>query len=213
MKYTTVITLALFSLAACHNADTNTRRQPATASTTDSATRRSALIKALQELRQAIVSKDKHRIAAYFQFPIPDSIVEFYSQDSTFTEAKSKEGGLTTETFYNNWFDKFSPAMALEDFDTLFQRIDIHRLLQKDTLKFDGKRNDQPCYKFYSIDLEGDSLVTFMYGNTVNVDVLKAMQDTTAQDGRGDFSCGGGIFWVFLFDGRRLRVSNHGSLD
>lgn len=122
MKYIAVVALALFSLAACHNADTNTRRQPATASTTDSATRRSALIKALQELQKAIASRDKHRIGDYFQFPVPDSVATFYTNDSAYDREREKEGEFTSERLFNTYFDKLAPFLQFDEFDTLFLR-------------------------------------------------------------------------------------------
>jgi len=100
MKYIAAAALALFGVAACHNANINTRSQPVTISTTDSITRRSNLEKALQELQKAIASRDKHRIGDYFQFPVPDSVATFYANDSAYDREREKEGEFMSKRLF-----------------------------------------------------------------------------------------------------------------
>ena len=188
------ITCLTIMFSAC-NSPTN---HPPSNDPSRHATDRAALIRELQALHTRIASNDKKDIGKLFTFPVPDSLLSLYSADSAFDTEWQKDGVLS-ENVYNTRFDKISEEWQLTEFSKVFTALDITLLLHKDTLHHDAIVMTEPCYKTYSIEIDGDSVITITYGSNRN-DKYKGKINAEEI-----YKCEFQAFWTFIFDGTRLR--------
>ena len=162
----------------------------------DTLTRKDALIAALKNLHKAIASRDKQQIAALFQFPVPDTVMPTFVDDSTFNAAYEKNNRLLTDTLYNKYFKEITGVWGLGEFSQVFKYLDVTQLRKKDSLA-DSVAKDG-AVRIYEIQNAKDSLISINYGVT-----------HTDSDEGGEYL----ISWYFLFDGRRLRVIGRAEAD
>ncbi|HEY8969555.1 MAG TPA: hypothetical protein VIM64_10690 [Puia sp.] len=196
---TSTLCIALFVIG-CKNADRDhsaaQKDSTGTARTTDTLTRKDALIAALKDLRKTFASPDKQRVATLFQFPVPDSVMIATANDSMFYVAYENNKRLLTDTLFNKYFDKISSSWDLDEFDKVFKYVDVNQLRKKDSLA--RKVVADGVVRLYELQNKNDSLISMSYGVT----------HTDSEDG-GEYN----IWWYFVFDGRRLRVVGQGEAD
>jgi len=196
--------VALFSFClATFFACTNATHQPAPGATADAAGRptRQALIAQLARLRDRITSKDKQKIAQLFQFPIPDSLISIGGMN-TLLDSSMGAGSSLSRELYDRYFDStIADVWKIDEFAKLFRYLDIKRLSGKDSLYHKTVIATEPCYQYYEIILQGDSVVHIVYGITENRNYTgkKTEEEENA-------SCDYATFWEFIFDGKKLTL-------
>jgi hypothetical protein len=187
-------------LAACHSA-----HSPAAPST-----RRSELVAQLKLLGQRLSSGDKHRIAEVFQFPIPDSLLTYYGNDTAFNETRARDSGITTAATFDQYFHEINKELDFKEFSRVFKRLKVDQLLTKDSIEHDAINKKDPCYNFYRIEIQGDSLVYITFG----VNSRKDYVGPETKDENFDISlCEHDTFWNFVFDGQQLRFVRNSGAD
>jgi hypothetical protein len=187
-------------LAACHGA-----YSPATPSA-----RRSALVAQLKLLGQRLSSGEKHRIAEVFQFPIPDSLLTYYGNDTAFNETRARDSGTTTAATFDEYFREISRELDFKEFSRVFKRLKVDQLLTRDSIENDAINKKDPCYNFYRIEIRDDSLVDIALG----VNSRKDYTGPETKDENFDISlCEHDTFWDFVFDGQQLRFVRNSGAD
>jgi hypothetical protein len=130
---------------------------------------RRAMIIAINDLKAALESKDKNRIAGYFDFPIPDTVMSLYLDDSTFMEIYRSSGDQLTRKVFLEYYDTISRFTSLTDIMDLFEYVPVDSLLYKDDLEKEVVNKKEPCIPYHGISVEGES-VTFRVGTYSNKD-------------------------------------------
>jgi hypothetical protein len=193
---TSALCIVLFAIG-CKNADADhASAQKDTARTADTLTRRDALIAALKDLHTTIASRDKQRIAALFEFPVPESVIPTFVDDSMYNVAYEKNDRLLTDTLFNKYFKAIAEVWSLDEFGQVFKYVDVDQLRKKDSLTHEVAANG--AVRQYELENVRDSLIAIRYG----------VSHTDSEEG-GEYL----ISWFFLFDGRRLKVIGRSEAD
>ena len=169
---------------------------------TDRRPTRQALIVQLVQLRDRINSKDKQQIGQLFQFPLPDSLISIGGMNALL-DSSLRAGDALSRELYDRYFDStIAKVWNIDEFSKLFRYLDIKRLSGKDSLNHKTIIATEPCYKYYEIIVQGDSIVHIIYGITDNRNYTgkKTEEDENA-------SCDYATFWEFIFDGKKLTLS------
>jgi hypothetical protein len=177
--------------------------------TTGSKIKRHVLIEELKQLKAVLASNDKEKIADIFQFPLSDTTAGIYIDDSSFNLQLEKNGGKTTRAMFIQFFPQVSKSLQIDELYQLFKQVSLDSLLQKDELISNLRISTEPCFKFYSILVQHE-LVTLSTGSGVN----ESYQSTSASEDEENSSefCEHILWWVFRFDGERLRfIKQHGA--
>jgi hypothetical protein len=161
----------------------------------------SALIKSLQELKQAFASGNTEKIAEAFTFPVADTAMSLVINDSTYTIGHGWGESLTKAAFIKY----FSQTPQFEGLSELFKHIHIDSLNQKDTLETEIRKKEDPCYKTYHIDIDGNELNLEFRTNSNDqyVDPSPKKAEADEDEGTGD-ECEYAEMWIFHFDGTKL---------
>jgi hypothetical protein len=196
--------VALFSFClTTFFACTNATHPPAAGVPADTARKptRQALIAQLAQLRDRITSKDKQKIGELFQFPIPDSLISIGGMN-TLLDSSLRAGSLLSRELYDQYFDStIAKVWNIDEFSKLFRYLDIKSLSGRDSLYHETVIATEPCYKYYQIIVEGDSVVHILYGITDNRNYTgKKTEDEE------NASCDYATFWEFIFDGKKLTL-------
>jgi hypothetical protein len=175
--------------------------------TTSNKSERQLLIEELKRLQAVFASKDKEKIADIFQFPLSDTTVGIYIDDSTFNAQLEKNGGKTTRAMFIRHFSDISESLQIAQINELFKKIDIDRLLQKDTLQNEVIIKTEPCYHYYDVSVDRN-LVTLTVGTNSNRDYKsKSVSEDEIPENSSEF-CDDVLWWVFRFDGKKLHFRN-----
>jgi hypothetical protein len=165
--------------------------------------KREKLIAALEELAATFASRDPQRVASLFPFPVPDTVLQVYTDEPAFVEVLEKSGGkLTREIFVNN-FTAISEAVMMPDIDSLFHTLPPAGLASGDTLEKTFIVPDQPCVKYYRMAVEGETVV-LVSGITGNDQYTGDKENSSSE------MCETAAVWVFYFDGEKLVLKQAG---
>ncbi len=176
-----------------------------------SKTERQLLIEELNQLKATIASNDKERIADIFQFPLSDTTVGIYIDDSTYYAQFEKNGNKTTRTMFVRFFPQVSESLQINELNQLLKNIRLDSLQQKNTLEREVHIKTEPCYKFYYIDVQGN-IVTLTTGQSVNENFKSSTASEDEIPENSSEFCESLLWWVFRFDGKRLHfVKQHGA--
>lgn len=193
--------LALFIagfLISCNNAGTDKQADGADSTQNEEApSPRRALVDAVNELKATLQSNDKNRVAELFEFPIADTIMGVYLDDSVFMKIYRSSGDRLTKPVFLKYYDTISRVTNLADIIELFEHIPVDSLLYKDEFEKVIVNKKEPCALVYGIMVEGES-VTFRFGTIRNINYDSPNEDET--DG-----CEYSSMWMFRFDGKKLR--------
>lgn len=166
---------------------------------------RPTLIGELKRIKEVFSSKDRDKIATLFDFPIYDSTASFYVDDETYYKEWKKNGNKTTQEMFNRYFPQIYESNQMEDINYLFKHLQLDSLHQKDTLETDDYQNKQPCFKSYQIAIENETvtLTINMQSNREWVDP-KPKEDEVSEN--SSEICEHALWWIFKFDGRKLKL-------
>jgi hypothetical protein len=165
--------------------------------------KRDKLISALEQLAATFASRDPQRMASLFPFPVPDTVLQVYTDEPAFVAVLEKSRGqLTREIFVNN-FPAISEAVMMPDIDSLFRTLPPAQLASRDTLEKTFIVPDQPCVKYYRMAVEGETVV-LVSGITGNDQYTGDKENSSSE------MCETAAVWVFYFDGEKLVLKQAG---
>jgi hypothetical protein len=196
---TTIITL----MACGGDAETPAVTDSLPAVTGKSPGKRDKLISALEELAAIFASRDPQRMASLFPFPVPDTVLQVYTDEPAFVAVLEKSGGQLTREIFVNHFSAISETVMMPDIDSLFRTLPPAGLASRDTLEKTFIVPDQPCAKYYRMAVEGETvvLVAGIAGND---------QYTGDKENSSSEMCETAAVWVFYFDGEKLVLKQAG---
>jgi hypothetical protein len=207
MRLTFIILTVLALLTSCNSADTtkvaNDTPTAKQIDTTAIKSKRELLIEELKRLKAILASKDKNKIANIFQFPLFDTAVGIYIDDSTFNAQLEKNGGKTTKAMFLRYFPQISESIQVDQINQLFKRLNLDSLERKDTLEHEDLIKTEPCYQFYNVRVEQD-LVTVTVGTNSNKDYKSKLVSEDEIPENSSETCEHMLWWVFRFDGEKL---------
>lgn len=171
---------------------------------------RKLLVSQLRLMGQWLASGDYHQIGKIFQFPVADSLLTYFGNDSAFNNARARDTDATTAATFERYFGEISYELNFKEFNRLFQRLHIDKLLHQDSLEYDAIKKQERCYNLYRIDIREDSLVSITYG----VNSRKDYHGPETKDPDFDSSlCEHDTSWDFVFDGEHLRFVRISAAD
>jgi hypothetical protein len=212
MRLTLIFSTAIVLLISCNNSDStkvasNTLTVNQQSDTTSNKSARQLLIEELKRLKAVFASKDKEKIADLFQFPLSDTSVGIYIDDSTFNAQLDKNGGKTTRAMFIRYFSDISESLQIDQLNQLFAKINIDNLLYKDSLEHEIIIKSEPCYHYYGVGVEKD-LITLTVGTNSNKDYEnKSISEDEIPENDSSI-CEHVLWWVFRFDGKKLHFKN-----
>jgi hypothetical protein len=214
---TILISAVLLVCFSCNNAETSKTYSDSTVITgelaeTGTKVGRQTLIKELEKLKVIFASKDKEKIASIFSFPVSDTTLGIYIDDSLYLEQFRNNNDMTTRNMFLQFFPKIYESLQIEEVNQLFKYIDPKALIRKDTLQHEAHIKTNPCYKFYSITVEGN-FITLSTGSGVNENYQSPSlaSGDELQENSSEL-CEHILWWVFKFDGEKLHfVKQHGA--
>lgn len=166
---------------------------------------RPLLIKELKDIKAALASKDKEKIAGIFEFPVADTALNIYLDDTKYLEDLKKNGDKTTKPLFLKYFKKYYEYMGMEGMNRLFKYINVDGLMQKDSLFHEVRSVKEPCYTGYEVYVEKD-MVTLTYRSNTNQNYSSKRAED--DEGFGD-ECEYAYIWEFRFDGKKLHFMRY----
>jgi hypothetical protein len=165
--------------------------------------KREKLIAALEELAATFASRDPQRVASLFPFPLPDTVLQVYTDEPAFIEVLEKSQGQLTRQIFVDYFPAISETVMMPDIDSLFKTLPPAQLGIRDTLEKTFIVPDQPCVKYYRLAVEGETVV-LVAGITGNDQYAGNAEDSSSE------MCETAAVWVFYFDGEKLVLKQAG---
>jgi hypothetical protein len=211
MKLTFIFLTTLVLLTSCNNSNktkvaSDTLIASQQVETTSNTSERQILIEELRRLKTVFASKDKEKIVDLFQFPLSDTAF-LYIDDSTFNAKLDKNGGKTTRTMFISHFSSISESLQIDQLNQLFAKINIDNLFKKDTLEHEVIIETEPCYPYYGVGVEKD-IVTLTVGTNSNKNYKsKSLLEDEIPENDSSI-CEHVLWWLFKFDGQKLRFYN-----
>lgn len=163
------------------------------------------IIEEVKRLQTIFASNNKEKIADIFRFPLSQTKVGIYIEDSTFNAQLKKNGDKTTRAMFLRYFPQISESLQINELNNLFKNINAGGLQKEDTLKYEALIKAEPCYHVYSIRLEKD-LVTLTVGTDSNKDYKsKTVSEDEIPENSSEI-CEHMLWWVFRFNGDKLEL-------
>jgi hypothetical protein len=159
---------------------------------------------AVNDLKAILESNDKERIAALIDFPVADTVMGIYLDDSTFQETYKANGNKLTRSMFMNYFDPIQRHTYLDQITRVFEYVPIDSLRYTKELSREIKNKNEPCASHYHIAVEGD-IVTLSYVLDDN-DLYIKKGTKEEQEAFEDAGCEYGVYWIFRFDGNKFRL-------
>lgn len=199
-----IILTVLGLLNSCNNGEINRVSGIEISSATADKPDRRILIEELKRLQSAFATNDKEKIAGIFHFPVVDTAIGIHTTDSSFSAELERNGGMITRAMFIRHYSEISESLQIDQVKELFKNINVDHLLQKDTLEYSVLIKTEPCYYYYSVNVE-ENMVTLTLGMDENKDYNGK---SLAEDEDLSVLCEHVFWWVFRFDGKRLHF-NH----
>jgi hypothetical protein len=163
--------------------------------------RKQQLVQEVNKLKIILASGDSNKIADLFPFPLADSVMPVYTDDSAYNRDYKKNGDRVTRDMFLKYYPIISQRLQVDKMNELFKYIKTELLLRNYKLGYDIKTKKEPCYPYYNIEVDSSNMVTFTTGTNSNPDYKGS---TAAADEDVSDGCEYAVFWTFMFDGRKL---------
>ena len=165
--------------------------------------KREKLIAALQDLANIFASRDPQRVASLFPFPVPDTVLQVYTDEPAFVAVLEKSRGQITRQIFIDHFTAITETVMMPDIDSLFRTLPPAQLAHRDTLEKTFIVPKEPCVKYYRMAVEGD-MVVLVAGITGNEQFAGDAEYSSSE------MCETAAVWVFYFDGETLVLKQAG---
>ncbi len=204
MKLSGLFITSVIIVAACNNRTesgkfSDLNLQNAKDSSSVVRVNRTRLIRELKKLRDILSSGDKEKIADIFPFPLADTTLAIFVDDSSFTEQYKINGDKTSRAMFIRHFNEISDMLQLSQLNRFFQLINPDSLFLKDTLTREVRNKKNPCYNYYNRETEPE-LVKLSFGSNFNEEYKSS---TTEAEESSEY-CEYTSIWIFRFDTRKL---------
>ena len=162
------------------------------------ANKRILMIAELKKMQQAFMAKDVNQIEQYFDFPLADSTMSMFDVNEEFDQVRKANGGKISRELFIKIFNDIYDYFQMGGFNELFKAIDVAELKAKPKLESESHVEDEGCYSFYVVQIEGDT-VSLQYGTNSDPKYREAHPDQEEVCGESAQQ------WTFRLEGGRLR--------
>ena len=200
------LVLAAF-IFSCNNA--NNDKQADGADSTQHATTTSprTVTDAINDLKTVLQSNNRSNIADLFEFPMADTVMAVYLDDSAFKKSYVAAGDKLTKSMFLQYFDTIARYSNLSDIIAGLKDLPVDSLRYTNKIETEIKAKREPCAAFCSIEVNGDE-VTLKYSTLVNDEYVKPKG--TGEDDESEVAgCEYVSFFFFVFDGNKLKFKRH----
>ncbi|WP_133263219.1 hypothetical protein [Pedobacter changchengzhani] len=180
--------------------DTATVLSPGIEPQTDN--NREKIISEIKKFRSAMTTKNKTEILSFFDFPLADSMVNFFEVDSLFDRKRKTNGGEITKEMFSGSFNRIYEMTDMLEFNNLFADVNLGLLRNQDQIKNEKRPPNDGCYYIYIIAIKND-LVYFQYGTNSSDEYRKTHPDE--EEVCDEYA----QMWTFIFDGEKLKFLTH----
>lgn len=158
---------------------------------------------ALVDLKATLESRDPNKIAGLMDFPVPDTVMNVYLDDSAFQKEYKSWGEKLSRPLFLKYYDTISKFTYLDKITAIFKYIPLDSLKNRSEFTVPIETNaKEPCAGNYRITIEGNE-VTLTYGTNINPDYEGDVKGTDEVE---DGGCEYALIWMFRFDGNSLRL-------
>lgn len=179
--------------------DSNSDTQAVENDTTQSNTGKPSLSAALDKLRLTLQAGQKEDIVDLISFPLTESQMDLYVDDSLFQQDFVAAGNKLTRDLFLKHYDKIAKFTYLDEIGNVFSHLSIDSLAHNSEIKKEYKDKEEPCTKYYSLAVD-NNLVTLKFGTNPNQEFISKEGDTDAIAG-----CEYAVFWTFRYEDGKLR--------
>jgi len=165
---------------------------------TSLAAKRILMIAELKKMQQAFIAKDVNQIEKYFDFPVADSTMSMFDVNEDFDQARKANGGMISRALFIKNFNDIYDYFQMGGINDLFKAVDITELKDKTRLENESHVEDEGCYSFYVVQIDGDT-VSLQYGTNSDPKYREAHPDQEEVCGESAQQ------WTFRLEGSRLR--------
>lgn len=163
---------------------------------------------AIFDLKTILESKNRNKIADLMDFPLEDTVMNVYLDDSVFQKRYKAEGNRLSKPLFMQYYDTISKFTYLDKVTEIFNLVPLDSLKHINELEKEFKDRNDPCIKYYKIEIEQD-IVRLQYGSHNNNEYSKK---GAASDNENIYAgCQYVVFWVFRFDGNKLKLLSQGT--
>lgn len=162
------------------------------------AAKRILIIAELKRMQQAFTAKDVNQIEKYFDFPLADSTMSMFDVNEEFDQVRKANGGKISRDLFIKNFNDIYDYFQMGGFNDLFKAVNVAELKDKAKLESESHVEDEGCYSFYIILVDGDT-VSLQYGTNSDPKYREAHPDQEEVCGESAQQ------WTFKLEGNRLR--------
>ncbi|RAJ34281.1 hypothetical protein [Pedobacter cryoconitis] len=162
------------------------------------AAKRILMIAELQRMQQAFIAKDVNQIEKYFDFPLADSSMSMFDVNEEFDQVRKTNGGMISRELFIKNFNDIYDYFQMGGFNDLFKAVNVAELKTNPKLESESHVEDEGCYSFYIIQIDGDT-VSLQYGTNSDPKYREAHPDQEEVCGESAQQ------WTFKLEGNRLR--------
>lgn len=160
--------------------------------------KRILMIAELKKMQQAFIAKDVNQIEKYFDFPLADSTMSMFDVNEDFDQVRKANGGMISRTLFIKNFNDIYDYFQMGGINDLFKAVNIAELKDKTRLENESHVEDEGCYSFYVVQIDGDT-VSLQYGTNSDPKYREAHPDQEEVCGESAQQ------WTFKLEGGRLR--------
>lgn len=162
------------------------------------AAKRILMIAELKKMQQAFIAKDVNQIEKYFDFPLADSTMSMFDVNEDFDQVRKANGGMISRELFIKNFNDIYDYFQMGGINDLFKAVNINELKDKTRLENESHVEDEGCYSFYVVQIDGDT-VSLQYGTNSDPKYREAHPDQEEVCGESAQQ------WTFRLAGGRLR--------
>jgi hypothetical protein len=162
---------------------------------------------AIVELKTILESRNPQNIAALMDFPLADTVMNMYLDDSVFQKSYQAAGNKLTKALFLKYYDTISKFTYLDQVTEIFKLVPLDSLKYKNELTKEFRDKNDPCLRFYEIEIDQDN-VRLSYGTNRNEEYKGKSPEQEETDLAG---CEYQVYWIFRFDGNKLKLLHQGA--
>lgn len=187
---------------SCNNANNDKQADGVDSNQKAGTTSPRTIADAINDLKTTLESNNRSNIADLFEFPMADTVMAVYLDDSVFKKSYRAAGDRLTKSLFLQYFDTISRSSNLSDIAEGFKYLPVDSLRYTNELFKEFKEKKEPCTRSYSIEVENDEVkITY----ATNPNDLFVVPKGSEDDDQFYSGCEYASSWIFRFDGNKLK--------
>jgi hypothetical protein len=188
---------------SCNNANNDKQADGADSTRNTGTTSPRTITDAIEDLKTVLESKNRSNIADLFEFPMADTVMAVYLDDSVFKMNYQAAGDRLTKSMFLKYYDTIARYSNLSDIIAGLKDLPVDSLRYTNKIETEIKSKREPCVAFCSIEVNGNE-VTLKYSTLANDEYVKP-KGSSEDDESYVAGCEYASMWFFVFDGNKLK--------